>query len=149
MCCSYSAVYCLTVATTGLVAKSPRAHRTLPLIWVLSESSRSRAPGTPRPASIRVRTLNRHEGPSRHGVALATGVVAEDLSHRRGAAHEARGVVEQDQRRGAHHRAGRLHRVIVERGMELVASEDRRRHTRRQHTFHGPAVDHAAAVAVN
>src|SRR5205814_1213531 len=67
---SYSSRYCLTVATTGLVAKSPRAHRTLPLISLDSERSRSRSAGAPRPASIRDRTLNSQDVPSRHGVHL-------------------------------------------------------------------------------
>src|SRR6187200_2261901 len=70
MCSSYSARYCLTVATTGLVAKSPRAHSTLPEISLESESSRSRSPGTPRPDSMRLRILNSQLVPSRHGVHL-------------------------------------------------------------------------------
>src|ERR1051326_4110770 len=70
MCCSYSPLNCFTVATTGEVAKSPRAQSTFPEICPESESSSSRSPGTPRPASMRVRILNSHEVPSRHGVHL-------------------------------------------------------------------------------
>src|SRR5438067_11930856 len=67
---SYSSRYCFTVATTGLVAKSPSAQSTLPEISPDSESSRSRSAGAPRPASIRDRLLNSHDVPSRHGVHL-------------------------------------------------------------------------------
>src|SRR5580765_502500 len=70
MCRSYSSRYCLTVATTGLVAKSPSAHSTLPEISLDRESSKSRSAGAPRPSSIRFRILNSHEVPSRHGVHL-------------------------------------------------------------------------------
>src|SRR5262249_44837447 len=70
MCATYSPRYCLTVAVTGLVAKSPSAHSTLPLISPERESRRSRSPGTPRPCSIRVRILCSQEVPSRHGVHL-------------------------------------------------------------------------------
>src|SRR5919199_1743468 len=66
----YSSRYCLTVATTGLVAKSPSAHRTLPLISEDNDRSRSRSAGTPRPCSIRDMTLNSQDVPSRHGVHL-------------------------------------------------------------------------------
>src|SRR3954468_23112891 len=66
----YSSGNCLTVATTGLVAKSPSAHSTLPEISPDRDTSKSRSPGAPRPASIRFKILKSHEVPSRHGVHL-------------------------------------------------------------------------------
>src|SRR5262249_44259426 len=67
---SYSARYWFTVATTGLVAKSPSAQRTLPLISPDSDFSRSRSFETPRPCSMRARIPASQAVPSRHGVHL-------------------------------------------------------------------------------
>src|SRR5712691_7772667 len=81
--------------------------------------------------------------------AFAARLVAEELLHHGSGADYARVLVKYDERRRAKHRAGRLNRVVVKLGIELVRGQDRCRDSGGKHAFDGLAANDSLAVAVD
>ena len=90
--------------------------------------------------------LHEPAGPFPAGRALATRLVHVELLRPQRELHHAGAVVDDDHRRGAQERAGGLHRVEVERDVELVGREDRDRGAAGDDRLQRPSFGDAVAV---
>ena len=96
-------------------AVAERAERAAQDVVALVEQQRRGRPRCPGPARAGASVCTSHQVPSRHGRALAARLVLVELGPAQHGAHHAGGLVEDLQRAGAEHRAGRADALEVER----------------------------------
>ena len=95
-------------------------------------SRRPRAAGrgrasVPWPSTMRCRMRSSHVPPSRHGVHLPHDSWAKKRTSVQRRVGDVGGLVHHDDRAGAEHRAGRADELVLERQVELLGQEPRRR----------------------
>ena len=109
----------------GLVAPSPRAQNERPRMLSQMSSSLSRSASSPLPVLQPAQHLHQPVGALAARGALAAGLVRVELGPAQHRADHAGGVVEDLQRPGAEHRAGRGDRLEVQRDVQVLVGEQR------------------------